>query len=65
MKIRCFQNTVTLLNELKRSSVARRPRGAPSLPLRDLNQATLLDLDAQGQILGITLDLCPAMEHLP
>ena len=23
MKIRCFQNTVTLLNELKRSSVAR------------------------------------------
>ena len=56
MKIRHFEDTDTLLIELKIGSVAQGPRGAPSLPLHDLDEDTLLDLDAQGQILGITLE---------
>lgn len=64
MKIRYFEDTVALLIELKRGSVARGPRGAPSLPLCDLDEDTLLDIDAQGQILGITLEHATARAEL-
>ena len=47
MKIRYFEDTDTLLIELKAGSVAE---------TRDLDEDTLLDLDAQGQVLAITLE---------
>ena len=47
MKIRYFEDTDTLLIELKVGSVAE---------TRDLDDDTLLDLDAQGQALAITLE---------
>ena len=47
MKIRYFEDTDTLLIELKPGSVAE---------TRDLDENTLLDLDAQGQVLAITLE---------
>ena len=47
MKIRYFEDTDTLLIELKAGSVAE---------TRDLDENTLLDLDAQGQVLAITLE---------
>ena len=57
MKIRYFEDTDTLLIKLKLGSAAQGPRGAPSLPLHDLDEDTLLTLaSAQGQILGITLE---------
>lgn len=46
MKIRYFEDTDTLLIELKPSSVVE---------TRDLDESTLLELDAQGQVLAITL----------
>jgi uncharacterized protein YuzE len=47
MKIRYFEDTDTLLIELKPGNVAE---------TRDLDEDTLLDLDAQGQVLAITLE---------
>ncbi len=47
MKIRYFEDTDTLLIELKPGSVAE---------TRDLDENTLLDLDAQGLVLAITLE---------
>lgn len=47
MKIRYFEDTDTLLIELKAGNVAE---------TRDLDENTLLDLDAQGQVLAITLE---------
>lgn len=47
MKILHFEDTGTLLIELKPGSVAE---------TRDLDENTLLDLDAQGQVLAITLE---------
>ena len=47
MKIRYFEDTDTLLIELKAGSVAE---------TRDLDENTLMDLDAQGQVLAITLE---------
>jgi uncharacterized protein YuzE len=47
MKIRYFEDTDTLLIELKPGTVAQ---------TRDLDEDTLLDLDAQGQVLAITLE---------
>lgn len=47
MKIRYFEDTDTLLIELKHGSVAE---------TRDLDENTLLDLNAQGQVLAITLE---------
>lgn len=47
MKIRYFEDTDTLLIELKHGTVAE---------TRDLDENTLLDLDAQGQVLAITLE---------
>ena len=47
MKIRYFEDTDTLLIELKPGSAAE---------TRDLDENTLLDLDAQGQVQAITLE---------
>jgi uncharacterized protein YuzE len=47
MKIRYFEDTDTLLIELKLGSVAE---------TRDLDENTVLDLDAQGLVLSITLE---------
>jgi uncharacterized protein YuzE len=47
MKIRYFEDTYTLLIELKLGSVAE---------TRDLDENTVLDLDAQGLVLSITLE---------
>lgn len=47
MKIRYFEDTDTLLIELKPGDVAE---------TLDLDENTLLDLDAQGPVLAITLE---------
>lgn len=47
MKIRYFEDTDTLLIELKPGNVAE---------TRDLDEDTLLELDAKGQVLSITLE---------
>ncbi|MBA3588119.1 DUF2283 domain-containing protein [Methylibium sp.] len=47
MKIRYFEDTDTLFIELKAGSVAE---------TRDLDENTLLDSDAQGQVLAITFE---------
>ena len=47
MKIRYFEDTDTLLIELKPGIVAE---------TRDLDENTLLDLDPRGQVLTITLE---------
>ncbi len=47
MKIRYFEDTDTLLIELKPGIVAE---------TRDLDENTLLDLDTRGQVLTITLE---------
>ena len=47
MKIRHFEDTDTRLIELKLGSVAE---------TRDLDENTVLDDDAQGQVLAITLE---------
>ena len=47
MKIRHFEDTDTLLIELKLGSVAE---------TRDLDENTVLDYDAQGQVLAVTLE---------
>jgi uncharacterized protein YuzE len=52
MKIRYFEDTDTLFIELKAGSVVE---------TRDLDENTLLDLDAHGQVLAITLE--HATEH--
>jgi len=47
MKIRYFQDTDTLYIEF---------RGAQVAETRDLDEDTLLDLDAEGNICGITVE---------
>ena len=47
MKIRYYQDTDTLHIEFKAAHVAE---------TRDLDEDTLLDLDAQGNICGITME---------
>ena len=47
MKTSYFEDTDTLLIELKPGGVAQ---------TRDLDEDTLLDLDAQGRVLAITLE---------
>ncbi len=47
MKIRYFADTDTLLIEL---------RDAPVAETRDLDENTLLDLDAQGNVRSITIE---------
>ena len=55
MKIRYFQDTDTLHIEFKSAAVAE---------TRDLDENTLLDLDAQGQVLAITLEHATARAEL-
>ena len=55
MKICHFEDTDTLLIELKPGNVAE---------TRDLDENTLLDLDAQGQVLVITLEHATARAEL-
>ncbi len=47
MKIQYFQDTDTLYIEFRRGDVAE---------TRDLDENTLLELDAQGNICGITVE---------
>ena len=47
MKIKYFQDTDTLYIEFKSTPVSER---------RDLDENTLLDLDSEGNICGITLE---------
>jgi uncharacterized protein YuzE len=47
MKIRYFQDTDTLYIEFRSAQVAE---------TRDLDKDTLLDVDAEGNILGITVE---------
>ena len=47
MKIRYFQDTDTLYIEFRSTDVAE---------TRDLDEDTLLDLDAEGKICGITVE---------
>jgi uncharacterized protein YuzE len=47
MKIRYFQDADTLHIEFRRADVAE---------TRDLDEDTLLDLDAEGKICGITVE---------
>jgi uncharacterized protein YuzE len=47
MKVRYFADTDTLLIEF---------RDVPSAETRDLDENTLLDLDAEGNILSITIE---------
>lgn len=55
MKIRFFEDTDTLFIELKPGNVAE---------TLDLDENTLLDLDAQGQVLAITLEHATARAEL-
>ena len=55
MKISYFEDTDTLLIELKPGSVAQ---------TRDLDEDTLLDLDAQGRVLAITLEHAAARAEI-
>ena len=55
MKIRYFEDTDTLLIELKPGHVAE---------TRDLDEDTLLDLDVHGQVLTITLEHAAARAEL-
>ena len=50
MKIKYFQDTDTLHIELRETPVA---------DTTDLDEDTLLDLDAQGNVCGITIDAYP------
>lgn len=47
MKIRYFQDTDTLYIEFRRANVTE---------TRDLDEDTLLDIDAEGNICGITVE---------
>lgn len=56
MKVRYFSDTDTLHIEFRASPVAE---------TRDLDENTLLDLDAQGQICGITVEHAKDRADLP
>lgn len=56
MKIRYFADTDTLLIEF---------RDAPVVETRDLDENTILDLDAQGNIRSITIEHASQRADLP
>ena len=56
MKIQYFSDTDTLYIEF---------RAAPVAETRDLDENTLLDLDAEGQICGITVEHAKDRADLP
>ena len=55
MKISYFEDTDTLLIELKPGSVVE---------TRDLDEDSLMDFDAQGQVLAMTLEHASARAQL-
>ena len=56
MKIKYFQDTDTLYIEL---------RGAEVAETKDLDENTLLDLDSQGNICGITIEHAKERAEIP
>lgn len=56
MKIRYFSDTDTLHIELRQSQVSE---------TRDLDESTLVDLDPNGQIVGITIEHAKQRANLP
>lgn len=56
MKIRYFQQTDTLLLEF---------RDSPIVETRDLDENTLLDVDAQGDICAITVEHASTRAGIP
>lgn len=56
MKIKYFQDTDTLYIEF---------RSAPVNETRDLDEDTLLDVDAQGNICAITVEHAKEMADIP
>ena len=56
MKIRHFQDTDTLLFEF---------REAPIAQTRDLDENTLLELDAQGNVCAITIEHASTCAGIP
>lgn len=56
MKIQYFQNTDTLYIEFRPAEVAES---------RDLDEDTLLDIDAQGNICGITVEHASERADIP
>ncbi len=56
MKIKYFQDTDTLYIEFKASAVAE---------TRDLDENTLLDLDADGNITGMTIEHASTRTDVP
>lgn len=56
MKIRYFQDTDTLHIEFKPSDIAE---------TRDLDENTLLDLDSEGNIAGITVEHASKRTNIP
>lgn len=56
MKIRYFSDTDTLLIEFRESTIAE---------TRDLDEDTLLDLDAAGNICGITIEHASERADIP
>jgi uncharacterized protein YuzE len=56
MKIKYFQDTDTLYIEFRSAEVAE---------TRDLDENTLLDLDSQGQVCGITIEHARERTDIP
>ena len=56
MKIKYFQDTDTLYIELRAAEVAE---------TKDLDENTLLDLDSQGNICGITIEHAKERAEIP
>jgi uncharacterized protein YuzE len=56
MKIKYFQDTDTLYIELRSTEIAE---------TRDLDENTLLDLDASGNICGITIEHARERTDIP
>jgi uncharacterized protein YuzE len=56
MKVQCFSDTDTLYIEFRAAAVSE---------TRDLDENTLLDIDAQGQICGLTVEHAKERADLP
>lgn len=56
MKIKCFEDTDTLYIEFRSAEVAE---------TKDLDENTLLDLDRDGKICGITIEHARDRTELP
>lgn len=56
MKIKYFQDTDTLYIEFRAGGIAE---------TRDLDEGTLLELDAQGRVCALTLEHAQARAYIP